>query len=212
MSNEIFHRYRKQIILGVIGVFILIVALSIFTYVSRIGKVGVTFSIVPGDAQLLIDGRASGKGTQWLTPGTYLIKVAKDGFTPTERRVVVTGEKAHNVVAVSLTPESAEAKKWADTHQQQYKDNEEFGSIEAQETGQYLRNKHPIISVLPYQDPYYQIAYTLNKDQSITLTIDTPSPRYRYFAVQKIRELGYDPTDYVIEFEQFSNPLKGTNE
>lgn len=212
MSNEIFHRYRKQIVLGIIGAFLLLVAFSVFTYVSRVGKVGVTFSIVPGDAQLMLDGQGSGKGTQWLVPGTYTVKVQKDGFTSTERKVIVTNEKQHNVVAISLTPESNEAKQWADAHQQQYKDNEEFGSIEAQETGQYLRDKHPIISVLPYQDPYYKIAYTLNNDQSITLTIDTPSPRYRYFAVQKIRELGYDPTDYNIDFKQFTNPLRGTDE
>lgn len=211
MTNDFFLKYRKQIVITVVVLFAALTIFSIATYTTRSGKVGVTFSIVPGDAKLSVNGQGSGKGTQWLTAGTYTVKVEKDGFETLEKNIIVSDQKARNVAAISLIPESDEAKRWAEKHQAQYKNNEEFGSIEAQENGQYLRSRHPIIDVLPYKDPYYSIAYKLNNDQSITLTIDTPSPRYRYFAVQKIRELGYNPTDYAIEFKQFTNPLGATN-
>lgn len=212
MTNEFFITHRKKIAITVAILFVLFIAFSTFTYVSRSGKIGVTFSIVPGDATLTINGDSSGKGTQWLNPGTYTIKVEKNGYETVEKQIIADENKERNVAAVSLTPVSDEAKAWADKNQDQYKNNEEFGSIEAQETGKFLRARHPIIDVLPYKDPYYSIAYRLNNDQSITLTVDTPSPRYRYFAVQKIRELGYNPTDYDVDFKQYKNPLGGSNE
>ncbi|RYF29644.1 MAG: PEGA domain-containing protein [Chloroflexi bacterium] len=212
MTNEFFLTHRKKIVIGAILLFVVFVLFSAATYISRSGKIGVTFSIVPGDASLTVNGNKSGKGTQWLTPGTYTIKVEKNGFQTVEKQIIADANKERNVAAVSLTPESDEAKAWAEKNQNLYKSNEEFGSIEAQETGKFLRARHPIIDVLPYKDPYYTVAYRLNNDQSITLTVDTPSPRYRYFAVQKIRELGYNPTDYDIEFKQYKNPLGGSDE
>lgn len=208
MTSDFFITYRKQIVITVVALFVLFTVFSLVTYVTRLGKVGVTFSIVPGNAALVIDGQRSGKGTQWLTAGTYDIKVEKEGFETLEKTLIVSEQKGRNVAAISLIPISEDAKRWAEKNQVAYKNNEEFGSIEAQENGQYLRNRHPIIGSLPYIDPYYSIAYKLNDSQSITLTVDTPSPRYRFYAVQKIRELGYNPTDYQIEFKQFTHPLE----
>ncbi|MEO5950668.1 MAG: hypothetical protein ABIQ04_04425 [Candidatus Saccharimonadales bacterium] len=69
---------------------------------------------------------------------------------------------------------------------------------------------NPIVSRLPYQDPYYNISYKTDSQTTnqITLTIRTPSPRYRYTAIGKLQSWGYDPTDYKIEFIDYKNPLE----
>ncbi len=69
---------------------------------------------------------------------------------------------------------------------------------------------NPITTRLPYIDPYYTIAYKTVGETSndIVITIRTPSPRYRYVAIEKLKAWGYDVTDYKIEFIDFKNPLE----
>ncbi|MBH1956994.1 PEGA domain-containing protein [Candidatus Saccharibacteria bacterium] len=211
MFNQIFSSKRRIFIVTSVVIFLLICIFSIIITLSRQGKLPVVFSIVPSSARITLENNTIGSGTQYLTAGSYKIKVEQPGFDSQEKTIVVTDKKKQNVVAVSLTPQSDDAKKWAEKNQKAYKDNETFGGLEAQENGQYFRSRFPIIEKLPYTDPYYKIAYRTNGDD-IIITIDTDSPRYRYFAVQKIRELGFNPTDYTIDFKQFKNPLEVTHE
>lgn len=69
---------------------------------------------------------------------------------------------------------------------------------------------NPIVKQLPYQHPYYSINYKTvgETTNDIIITIRTPSPRYRYSAVEKLKSWGYDPTDYSIEFIDYKNPLE----
>ncbi len=69
---------------------------------------------------------------------------------------------------------------------------------------------NPIVTNLPYINPYYSIEYKTAGETSneITLTIRTPSPRYRYEAVKQIRGWGFDPTSFKIEFIDYKNPLE----
>ncbi len=203
---------NKRIIATCTAVFFVgIIVWSVTTYVSRIGKVSVTVSAVPSDATILINGKKVGNGTHWIAPGKYTFSAQKDGFKKREKTSDIVNEKNHNVVALSLTPESDTAKKWVESHDMDYKKNEEFGAIEARANGAYFRKKNPITAVLPYKDPYYTLSYMTNNADTIELIVTTPSPRYRYFAIEKLRELGFNPTDFSIRFEDFKNPLENTN-
>ena len=207
MYYEWIQTHKKTIIFTSIGLFLLIVVWGATTYISRIGKVGVTISAVPRDASVTIDDKEVGNGTHWITPGTYKIAAQKEGFKQRSKTVEASTDKEQNVVALSLTPESDVAKTWAENNADDYKANEAYGAIEARANGDYFRKKYPITDVLPYSDPYYSIAYETRPDNSIVITISTPSPRYRYFAIQKFRELGYNPADYRITFTDFKSPL-----
>ena len=70
----------------------------------------------------------------------------------------------------------------------------------------------PIIKDLPFKDPYFTISYkTLSRSSNdIIVTVYTTSPRYRYFALKYLKDHGYDPVDYTVEFVDFKNPLKET--
>jgi hypothetical protein len=208
MYYEWIQKNKKTIIVVSVVLLSFIIAWGVTTYVTRIGKTAVTLSVVPRDASVTINGSPAGHGTTWVQNGTYTIKASKDGFESRTKQVEVTNEKEQNTVALALTPISEEAKAWAEKHPDAYRSNEAYGAIEARMNGDYFRKKHPVTNVLPYEDPYYTIAYTSENNTDLTITITTPSPRYRYLAVQKFRELGFNPSDFRIKFVDFSSPLE----
>lgn len=208
MYYDFIHQHKRKFFIGVVLFIILVAIWGITTFVNRQGKVAVFINTVPSDAEIVFNNTRENNGTKWMKPGDYTVTAKKDGFTAVTRKVRITDLKTQNVVAISLHAESDEAKKWAADHVLEYQKNEAYGTIEANTNGEYFSNLNPITTKLPFVDPYFKIAYVTNDDQSITLTVTTPSPRYRFYAVEKIREFGYDPTDFVIEFKDFKNPLE----
>lgn len=212
MYYEWIQANKRLVAIVAVLVLVLLTGWGIVTYITRTGKVGVTVSAVPSDAEVTVNNKNVGNGTHWLAAGSYTITAKKEGFKTRTKQVEVTSEKKQNTVALSLTPESESAKKWADANPNAYKTNEAYGAVEARMNGDYFRTKHPVTGVLPYTDPYYQIGYTSKNNKDIIITITTPSPRYRYLAVEKFRDLGFNPTDYRIEFSDFKNPLGAVDE
>lgn len=207
MYNEIFEKYKKEVIASFALLMALLLIYAIATAISHIGKIKLYVRTVPSDAVVMLGGKQIGNGDFYTEAGTYKITVNRTGFAPVSSEVIISDQKDQNIFASSLTPISDEAKKWAASHQNDYKNNESYGAIQAKQTGSYMLKQNPIITQLPYQDPYYKIAYRSTDNQNITLTITTESPRYRYSAVQKIRDMGYDPTDFIIDFVDYNNPL-----
>jgi hypothetical protein len=208
MYYEFMQKYRKSIAIGAVGFVALMIIWAILIAVDHTGKVPLVVSVVPGDSKVEFNGQSKGNGTQWLKAGVYEVAVKKDGYVTVTRKVNVDDKKEQNVMAVSLLPQSDDAKKWAASHQDDYKKNEAYGAIEAQSDGKYFASQNPITTKLPFTDPYFKIGYiTDDAHKSIKLTVETPSPRYRFYAVEKIRQMGYDPTDFIIEFKDFHNPL-----
>lgn len=207
MYYEWIQENKRTIFLSVVTALVALTIWGVVTIVTRTGKVSVTISAVPSNATITMNDKKLGSGTHWVTPGTYTVTAQKEGFETITKTAEITSEKKQNAVAFSLAPESDEAKKWAEANPDAYKTNEEYGAIEARANGDYFRKKYPITNVLPYTDPYYKIGYTSENNRDITITIATSSPRYRYFAVEKFRELGFNPTDYRITFTDFKNPL-----
>lgn len=207
MYYDFIQNHKQLFKLIGLGFLLLIIIWAVVTYANRHGKLAVVVSVVPRDASVVVSGKHLGNGTHYLQAGTYDVSVSKDGFKTQTKKIIVTDDKEQNVVAVSLAPESEEAKKWANEHEDDYRKNEVYGSIEANSNGKYFTEKNPITTKLPFVDPYFTIGYIANDDQSITLTVITPSPRYRFYAVEQIRKFGYDPTDFKISFKDFRNPL-----
>lgn len=208
MYYDWIQQHKRQIIVLGSSLLAILIIWSTILFISHIGKLPVVIKTVPDNATIHINSSSASNGTMWLTPGKYTVTVDSEGFVSRKETLVVTNIKKQNVVAVALAPSSESAKEWATKHSQDYKDIEQYGSIEANNNGLYIAKAHPITNVLPIEDPYYQIRYTITDDDTVSITIATPSPRYRYYALQKIRDLGYNPTDYRIEFVDFKNPLE----
>lgn len=207
MNQEWLQKNRKKIICGILLLFTLIIIWAVIDNISRIGKIPVVVSVFPGDAKTIINNQSYGNGTHWLTPGVYKLTSDKEGFETVRETVVISKMKSQNVIAISLAPQSSDAKEWASKRVEELRNNEMYGSIEAISNREYVKQSNPIVAKLPYIDPYFKIRYVMNDDLSITLIIHTPSPRYRFYAVEKIRDLGYDPVDFIIQFKDFNNPL-----
>lgn len=194
----------KCIVFGFIAILFI---WTIIILADRAGKEPLTIAVVPSDARITVNGNQMNDGNHWVNEGTYTITAEKDGFEKQQQSLTVSKEKDQNVVALSLVPKSDEAKAWAKKHADKYKDNERYGARAAHTEGEYFTNQNPITKELPYTDPYYKIGYIVNEDRTITITILTQSPRYRFYAIEQIREWGYDPTNFVIDFKDFKNPL-----
>jgi hypothetical protein len=207
MYYEFIQAHKRTIITTVVLFIVILFIWTAVILIGRIGKIATTIAVVPSDATVTIDGKKIGSGKQWIPAGTYNLVVQKDGFGTKKKTINITDAKQQNVTAVSLTPQSDDAKEWAREHEKDYSENERFGAIEANAEGKYFSELNPITTKLPFTDPYYTIGYTPTNDNSVDLTIATESPRYRFYAVEKIRELGYDPTDFKIIFKDFKNPL-----
>jgi len=207
-TEAIRNNYKKLLILAAV-VLIAVAVYGIYTLVTRNGKIPVAVSVVPGDSKITLDGNsAPSSGTLYLTSGDHTIKVSKDGFTTETRKYFV--DEDHKTINVSLSPISEEAKKWAKENSQLYLDNEGRGGAASEEEGIAFRDKNPIVDVLPYDGLLYTIGYqTDTRDpsgNSIIITIDA-GPGNRNAAVEQLREFGYDPTDFVIKFNDYTNPF-----
>lgn len=210
-SESFIYRYKRHIVVLATVLFAVIVVWSVLIFVTRNGKVAVVISAVPSDSSITLDGTRYSNGTSYIQPGTYEIVVQKTGFETVKTQTTVTDAKEQNVIAVSLLPKSAQALKWADDHQLEYSKNETYGSIQANSDGKFFTSQNPITTKLPFKDPYFTIGYVSEGNNTIKLTIQTPSPRYRFFALEQIRKWGYDPTNFIIQFTDFNNPLIATS-
>lgn len=92
-------------------------------------------------------------------------------------------------------------------YEKDYVDNRTAGVAGVSFYSQLAKN-YPLVDKLPFKDPYYTISYRSNNENDFSLVIYTPSPRYRYGALNQIRAFGYDPSDFVIEFLNYKNPLE----
>lgn len=207
MYYDFIQRNKRILQIIGVGIFVAIIVWALIAYVTRNGKVAVVVRVVPSNANMVVNNTTTGNGTHYLKPGKYTFIASKDGFEQQKTTTTITSDKEQNVVAISLIPKSEEAQRWANEHQDEYKKNETYGAIQASNDGKYFTDKNPITTKLPFTDPYFTIGYTPNADNSVTLTVSTTSPRYRFYAVEQIRKLGYDPTDFKIVFKDFKNPL-----
>ncbi|HEX6416322.1 MAG TPA: PEGA domain-containing protein [Candidatus Saccharimonadales bacterium] len=191
-------------------VLIVLVFVGYFAYTSitRSGKVAVEINAVPSDAKITMNGTEVSNGTIYLKPGYYEIKGSKEGFTEFTNQANI--ETNGQVISIPLTAESDEAKTWAKENEQEYLDLESEAGVEAQQQGEIFSKKNPIVSLLPYDSFLYTIGYRADNSDptgnSIILEISA-AEGYRQQAIYQLRQWGYDPTDFKINFSDYKNPF-----
>jgi hypothetical protein len=209
-----YQKHRRSIvIIGTLLLASLIIGTAIYQYQlskNRQGKLAVPVQIVPSDAEVYVDNieRLSGD-TVYIAPGNREISVKKEGFETVTKKYRI--ESYNNpAIYIGLAAESEEAKEWQRIHYNDYKQLEVLAAKQAVEYSKGFSERNPIVKVLPVKDPYFTISYRNIDDKSVRLTIWGTSPRYREFAIGHLRKLGFEPTDYDIEFTGFKNPLGDT--
>lgn len=169
------------------------------------GTVGVSMSVLPQDATVKINDKEYTNQTSIrLKPGTYTVTVSKEGFdSDTQELVVKEGEPA---TFISMpAPISADARRWVTNNQRAYLELEGKAGELATQRGRELIDEYPLTKWLPLQKAIYTIGYK-QPEEAVIITIDA-TEGYREAALQEIRDLGFNPGDYTIEFTNYRNPF-----
>lgn len=184
---------------------VLLVVIALVTYMgllrlSRQDEIAVRINTLPEDAQVSINDSEPFKGnsTAYLNPGTYKVTVKAEGFRTTNDQIVV-GNKP-SVEYYMLTSDSSEADEWQRKNEKKILEFEGKIAEKASEESEEFRKKNTVTSVLPYRNVLYSIEYRAGDNDSVIVQIIADSAENRSFALQKLRELGYEPTDLKIEF------------
>ena len=203
---------RRNVTLGItllIAILIATIGYFVYTQITRTGKIPVSVVTAPRDAEITIDNEKIGNGTAYLVPDhTYTVKVHKEGFEDVTQKQYISSDE--DSITVNLEPVSDEAKKWAEKHEDQYSAVESQAGAAADKEGGAMLDKSPIIDVLPDESLLYSIGYRADPSDpsgnGIIISIEA-SEGARNAAIQRIRDLGYEPTDYKIEFSDYRNPF-----
>lgn len=185
------------------------VALWIRTSISQQGTVQVAILTVPEDATVVVkDVSYTGKKSFRIAPGVYEVKTSKEGFSETTQTITVSEDTKTTVIA-ALNPESIEAQQWAQRNQLKYTRLEGQAGQLANEKGRAFNEEYPITKKLPLQKATYRLGYRQVSEKASDGIIVTISAYqgYREAALQELRDLGFDPSDYTIEFTNYRNPF-----
>lgn len=186
-----------------LGLFVVVAIVYLLT--ANIGKNQVIIYTLPTDATVTIDGKVVSGEMQYLAAGEYAIKVERQDFRPqTIVKRVVDGD--NTAVTVGLEPANDTGQQWLDNNAEAVAEFEGRVGAVANAEGEAFQEKNPIVKDLPYQNYLFTIGYRNDPSdpsgQSIILVIDAPEI-YRQQALTQIYNLGYDPTDYKINFSNF---------
>ena len=176
--------------------------------INRAGKTPISLSVFPNDTTITIDDEVTKTGTIYLDPGTYQLEAEKEGYDTYTKTLIV--EEENQTVVIILTPESEEAFEYGRNNEEEYREVQAQGEIAAMERGETFNKRNPIAKHLPYKTFFYSIGYRMDQrdpsGNSIIIEIDAPEG-YRQSAIYRIRQLGYDPTDFTINFREYENPF-----
>ncbi|TAH36626.1 hypothetical protein EYC59_00415 [Candidatus Saccharibacteria bacterium] len=201
-------QFKKKVIFLTIGVALLVLAAVFFTIFgtnSRAGKIAVEVLVLPSTAQITANDQTIKNGTVYLKPGNYTVKMSADGFESKELTTEIS--QSNPYIQDQLTPVSADAKQYVKDHEKEYLQFESKVGDASREKGESYQEKFPIVKLLPATNVLFQIGYRSPDENTLIVTIHATDPGQRQAALEQIRDWGYDPTDYYIQFSDFSSPF-----
>lgn len=188
---------------------LLAITYSLYISTSRSGKIAVEFDFMPDDAEVLIDNSvAKNRAVKYLEPGEYSVTASREGFADYDDVYFVN--ENNNVILISLAPQSETAFDYIAENEELYLEFEDRGGEIAVQEGIRFSEVNPITRDLPYSTFFFTIGYRLDQSDpnqdSIIIEIDAEEG-YKNTALQHLRNLGYNPTEYNINFRNHRNPF-----
>ena len=188
------------------------ILLGVWLLMSKSGRdhIQVTVNVVPADASIQVtDKQFKNKKTISLPAGEHQVTIARSGFVSQTKRVVVSRDGVSPYINAALQPSSPEADKWYRENTIKYLEFEGLVGAQSSEKGRLFTDKNPITAWLPLQKSIYMIGYKQDStggDQDIIITIRA-SEGYREAALQEIRDKGFNPGEFKIEFIDYRSPF-----
>lgn len=173
------------------------------------GKTIVKVSSVPPDAIIKFNDQNGKVGTNRLKPGQYKVTAYKSGFELATKEISVNNTEQQ--LSFLLTPVSESAKEWAKNNQSLLLNAEQAAGDAQQEEGEAFTEKNPLVGQLPYHSLLFNIDYkhSATDTSRAIIIIEAGDSIKRGLAISHIQNLGYQPSDYEIEFSGYKNPLTG---
>ena len=198
----------KLVLIGIGAFILLIIGLNAVTSYVPAGMVRLSIHVFPSDAILKLDGTEY-KNNQEATVkiGTHAISVTRNGFLSYET-ASENITKDDTTLAYILQAQSPDAVTWSKNHQNEF--DAVYTIIEkvSYDKNQRYLSKYPIAGLLPYDGKVFTVG-SLQGSDPVVLTVQTYSG-YRNAAVRKLSNLSYDPADYTIRFNDYTNPFEGS--
>jgi hypothetical protein len=198
------NRFRT-IVIAVMVLMVILLLWFIINSLTKVGKNKLELVIVPAYATVTVNGEKVGSKELYLDDGEYNIQITSPGFTSFNNTFSVPDTKGP-IVAL-LRAESPEAQEWAAKNQAAYQQAEGIASEAITDSSEQRLEEYPIVGDLPVAASFYRVDYSLADESNLVLQITADTEIGRQAAIENIRTLGYEPTDYRIEFKQFLNPF-----
>ena len=208
MENKTFKINKKNAIISLIVIWCLIVLIAIVFFAFTIGKVSVEVKYAPFAAVVKLDDTViMNNNSNYITPGSYHLKVEYENFETYEGEVTITEETKY--LYGKLIPANEDGAIFMNEHNKDFLEIEGIAGKVATEEGVKQREKYPIINELPIKDPYYSIGYNVGEDV-LNITVEA-SISYRQLAVNKLLEImdNEDFGKYNIIFYNLGSPYDG---
>jgi hypothetical protein len=162
--------------------------------------------VAPRSAAVTIGGRRFNNGTHRFEPGTYDVRITKNGFQSHESTITLEQGKTTSL-HICLVPDATNADYYAD-HPEDDMICTAIGSHEADRLAEEALAKYPILEHLPYSTINYRIDLVFSDDPeqppAISIFLNTCSDYsaniYREEALDWLKSRDIDPTDYQITF------------
>ncbi len=198
MQNKPYPSFKSLVL--PLSLFVLVIVLGVALFWGNPSN-GIEIKAVPSNATVRIGDKNYKVGRIGLEPGDHTVTVSRDGFESNTQEVAVRAGEFETVL-VALTPVSQDAQAWAARNADLYRQIEDIGGEEAREAGTEIREHNPLISVLPYRGVLFDIDYRLSAQDPnrVVIQVTADSAGTRVLAIERIRDFGYEPTDYEIEF------------
>lgn len=181
-------------------------------WVSRFGEIKLSIHVSPKTSNIRVNGKEVPGDSIHLGPGNYIVVASSEGFTDAVEEISIEREDAD--VYLLPEPSSDSAREWLRMNPEIQKEREAIGGIIANKKGLEIKQKIPLVEILPYSDLVgpFSIDYgpSPTRKNDAFLIVSNSSPKGRQNALRWIRQNGYDPTDLEIRFADFNNPLSAS--
>jgi len=172
------------------------------------GQGSITLDVVPKDAKVTIDkGKTVNPGKISLPVGTHTLSISRTGFTT--KTITVTIKKAGDDQNQSIALGASSAtysQSWQKGNPYEASLGEGITGSTANEQGQIITDKNPILKSLPYYGPGYSITFGPSQkypdnDYAVAIIITASDQAARTKALNWITFQGYDPSKLEIMYK-----------
>ncbi|MCL1797365.1 MAG: PEGA domain-containing protein [Eggerthellaceae bacterium] len=195
-----------------IGFVIIVIILAIIFSAKANSAATIDVLVSPSTATVTINGKAYENGQHDIKAGDYHVEVTHEDFeTHTEEITIVPGENYELNIRLAELKGDIEWYEWYADRPEEDALQTAIASKNYEKMVEEFVAKYPIVSILPYyctkyEDNYavyyeYKLYYKMTEnDSNMILVIDDAAGNGREDALQYIRNNGFNPDDYQIEY------------